>query len=662
MKPLFSRLQLCLLLTLSATPALAATVFVDDLNDGQVGAGTSANPYRNLQTAIDSAVSGDTVFVRNGRYVATPVAFTDPACGNCDAASFRQNIPATRGFRIAGKSLQLMGQSRTGTVLETRAGYGLLFENAGNSRLEGLTVTGGLRDGDGRATNGAVVVRSTNLTLHNADLVNNDNLYTGTPDPVVGISGIVGREGAVITAINLTIANNGWDGIALYRGDPAVANSGARATVRDVTIDNGRGVGVGVTWDARADITDARISRYWKGVGAFGSSQVTLSNSIVRDNLMWGVQGGSTSTLTATNNVITRMGTVGLAQWDGTATVNFTNNIVYDNGRDPNGTVGPRAGVMLSDISRATFAYNAVYGNQLRNVCSGHGCSPLSFAGIDGNLSANPLFVGAAGNDFALQCSSPAVNAGSPAVLDVDGTRSDMGAYGGPSSPKAPPACGMADLQPTTITFTPVNPEVGEVITFDSSIRNTGLSGTGDFQVKWFIDGFEASQGIHAGVPAVSTVAQGNSSFSWTATPGTHTITFYIDSAAQVREPDDFNNGTSVTVYVGPARPDLTPTAITYNPAQLVRGRVVQFETGVQNLKAAASGVFNVKWFVDGVQVAYGSHAGVPGNATVLHGNSYLAWTATSGTHTLTYLVDVDGYVDESNEGNNSRSVTVSVP
>lgn len=556
MRPLRARLSpplLFLLLSLLSVPAApAATLYVDDLNDGQFGDGSPGNPYRHVQSAIDHAQSGDTVFIRNGRHYATPVNFIDPTCGNCDAASFRQNIPATRGFLVIGKTVFLKGESRTGTILETRAGYGVLFESAGTSRIENLTITGGIRDRDGRATNGAVVARATALTVRFADIVYNSNRYTGTPDPIVGISGIVGREGAVIEAHDLLIAHSSWDGIALYRGDPAVPNSGARATIRHLNITHGRGVGIGVAWDARATIYGVSVSNFWKGVGSFGSAVVSLKSSIVRDHLMWGVIAAGTSSLTAVNNVVTRVGTVGMAQWDPTATVDFTNNIVYDNGRDPNGTVGPRAGVMLTDFSRVAFLYNDLYGNQLQNVCAGLACSPLPFLiGINGNISANPWFVSAANNNFALVCGSSAINAGTPSLIDIDGTRSDMGAYGGPVSPHLPPACGP-DLTPTPITFTPASPRAGQTVTFDSAVRNQMSTATGVFNVRWLIDGVQVGLGSHAGVPGHTTVGNGNSALLWTATPGTHTVTFALDVSGHVVEANEGNNSTSVTIHVAP--------------------------------------------------------------------------------------------------------------
>jgi hypothetical protein len=54
------------------------------------------------------------------------------------------------------------------------------------------------------------------------------------------------------------------------------------------------------------------------------------------------------------------------------------------------------------------------------------------------NVGVDPLFVSAAissdfeTNDYRLATGSPAIDAGSPAYLDVDGSATDMGAYGGP--------------------------------------------------------------------------------------------------------------------------------------------------------------------------------------------------------------------------------------
>jgi subtilase family serine protease len=105
------------------------------------------------------------------------------------------------------------------------------------------------------------------------------------------------------------------------------------------------------------------------------------------------------------------------------------------------------------------------------------------------------------------------------------------------------------------------------------------------------------------------------------------------------------------------------PTAVTFDSSTAAVGQQVSFDSGVQNLGDRDAGVFGVEWLVDGQDVgACGGHDPVPANTTVLAGNSQFAWTFTTpGSHTVTWIVDVNNNVVESRETNNSRSVTVTI-
>ena len=74
--------------------------------------------------------------------------------------------------------------------------------------------------------------------------------------------------------------------------------------------------------------------------------------------------------------------------------------------------------------STYTFDYSDVYfcsTDLYYNVTPGENC-----------ISLNPYFVNTGGGNFHLIPSSPCINTGDPMIFDPDGTRSDMGAYGGP--------------------------------------------------------------------------------------------------------------------------------------------------------------------------------------------------------------------------------------
>jgi hypothetical protein len=51
----------------------------------------------------------------------------------------------------------------------------------------------------------------------------------------------------------------------------------------------------------------------------------------------------------------------------------------------------------------------------------------------EGNMEADPRFVDRAAGDYRLAVDSPARDAGNPTRFDTDGTRSDLGATGGPT-------------------------------------------------------------------------------------------------------------------------------------------------------------------------------------------------------------------------------------
>jgi len=407
-------LATCLAAALAAGAAQAATLYVDDLGDGAAGTGAQADPFRDLQSAIEKASDRDVLVLLPGVYEAAPVEYVEELCGNCQ--EHRTEVRATRGFLVQDKGLHIVGSGPAVTTLVTNAGYGLLFERSSGSCVSDLTITGGKRDLDGMATDAGVVVRESAVWLRGIEIADN----TDRPEEVVvGIGGVIGREGAEIFIVGNTIRNNGWDGVALYRG--------ATAFIADNEISEGRGAGIGITWDAAAIVLRNRISGYWKGIGTFGSSRAVVRNNAVFDNLGWGVIATGVSFMEAANNVIARNGNCGFALWSDEAIVRFTNNIVVENGwRDE--WVCPQVGVWLNgDASNLSFTHNDVWGNT-----AGEYRDIDVLTGTDGNVSFDPLLADSL--DFHLSPGSPAIDAGDPIFTDPDGGPSDLGIYGGPAA------------------------------------------------------------------------------------------------------------------------------------------------------------------------------------------------------------------------------------
>ena len=74
-------------------------------------------------------------------------------------------MPATRGLRVSGRGIRLVAAVPGAATINTGAGYGLLFDGCDGCSLEGVVVTGGERDEDGRATDAAIVVRESTVVI-----------------------------------------------------------------------------------------------------------------------------------------------------------------------------------------------------------------------------------------------------------------------------------------------------------------------------------------------------------------------------------------------------------------------------------------------------------------------------------------------------------------
>jgi len=367
-----------------------------------------------FQSVIDNASDGDTLFLAARSFQAKPVSFVEELCGNC--LETQSPVPASYGFIVKGKGLTIVGRSRTSTRLVTGAGYGLYFVNSPKSTVTNLTITGGRRDVDGNATDAAIVVRNSRVIIEEVDIRDNDHRIDTV---VVGIGGVFGREGADIVIRNCTISNNGWDGVALYRG--------ATAVVADCLIEDGRGAGIGVTWDATCTAYRNEIRGFWKGIGAFGSSWVVARNNLVRENLGWGIIATGKSFMDISNNVVFHNGNCGIAHWSTECRGRIVNNIITDNGWRKE-WVCPCVGVWNNgDWAKWYFAHNIVFNNK-----EGEYRDIFDQTGINANLTVDPRFVG--DDDFHLLSDSPGLNAGDSTIYDINGSASDIGLYGGPQA------------------------------------------------------------------------------------------------------------------------------------------------------------------------------------------------------------------------------------
>ncbi len=245
---------------------------------------------KELEKILSKPQNDINIKLASGVYELNYKAIIDSSCGNCENPDTL--ISATAGLIISGRNIQISGPADKSAVIKTNSGYGLYVLNCDNCTLENLTITGGIRDVNEFATDAAVVVKNSNITIRNNKITRNYGNQDLIKKNIVGIMGICGRENSFLNIYHNLITKNSWDGIALYRDSEAIIAENIIDGVHKAggrIAQGGRGVGIGVTGNAKADIRNNLIKRYWKGIGIFVDAEATIVDNIIEDIITWGI-------------------------------------------------------------------------------------------------------------------------------------------------------------------------------------------------------------------------------------------------------------------------------------------------------------------------------------------------------------------------------------
>jgi parallel beta-helix repeat protein len=248
-------------------------------------------PGDDLARVLDEAADHTEIRLSPGTYELRGLPYEEPVCGNCEDPDTR--VRSTVGAFLRGRDMRVIGPAGAdATIIRTNAGYGIYVEDCTDCVIEGVTVTGGERDADANAVDAGIVVKNSTVTVRSSTIRDNIGDPDTVTDTVVGIMGIAGLEGAVLIVEDCTITRNSWDGIALYRDSEAVIRDNVIDGVdraRGAQVGGGRGVGIGATWNARAEIQGNVVRNYWKGIGLFVDADATVSHNVVEHILTWGI-------------------------------------------------------------------------------------------------------------------------------------------------------------------------------------------------------------------------------------------------------------------------------------------------------------------------------------------------------------------------------------
>lgn len=166
-----------------------------------------------------------------------------------------------------------------------------------------------------------------------------------------------------------------------------------------------------------AEIANLTITGEGHGIEISGSgNKVTIHHNHIENNMGSGIRKTTTAAaFTVFNNIVKSNSGYGIY-----SNMSSSSDAAYNNIVTENSSYG---------INGTYASYNSSYGNGT-NGSSNY----LSVYGNIGNISQDCLFVNNIAEDYRLQTISPCKNTGNPGYLDVDGSVSDMGSFGGPGA------------------------------------------------------------------------------------------------------------------------------------------------------------------------------------------------------------------------------------
>jgi subtilase family serine protease len=226
------------------------------------------------------------------------------------------------------------------------------------------------------------------------------------------------------------------------------------------------------------------------------------------------------------------------------------------------------------------------------------------------------------------------------------------------------------------VRFTPMSPSDGQVVTITVTVLNQGqlnanrvevrvVDVTGNITVP--VGAIQVINGISAGGAGMIQVP-----YDTTGKEGDRTIRVIVDPANLIPETSETDNQADATLTVGPpsSNPGVLPnltitnTDITISPTMPTAGDVVTLTIHVHNNGAGdASSVMVRVMDVTETPVQVGDDVTIP---TITAGSTMTATilydtTDKSGSRKLTVSADPNNTITESNENDNTGSVTISL-
>ena len=208
------------------------------------------------------------------------------------------------------------------------------------------------------------------------------------------------------------------------------------------------------------------------------------------------------------------------------------------------------------------------------------------------------------------------------------------------------------DLIVQSITLSPTEPALGNVLTITVAVKNQGTSGAGNSYVACQIDDTILNSG---NIGAISAGMTRTVIFHWTVQAGSHIIKATADASDVIAEDNETNNIKTYSFTALAA--DLIVESISWTPESPSKGDNIVISVTVKNQGNYPSAPSTVHLYTDEICRGYRDIAILnPGDAITKTFN----WIAPAGQCAIKGVADEADNVQEDNENNNENYLTLS--
>jgi len=221
------------------------------------------------------------------------------------------------------------------------------------------------------------------------------------------------------------------------------------------------------------------------------------------------------------------------------------------------------------------------------------------------------------------------------------------------------------DLTITSLTTDKSVYEPGETVTVNATVLNQSTVGSGAFNVRLRSDTLGEMNWVRWG--SLGAGATGSYTYQFSAPSNFSVDTaivldFYADASFEIQEYNEGNNQAFRTITVKAGKPDLTVTALSTDKSVYEAGETVTVTATVKNIGNTTAGSSVLRLSPAGLSVQDRTLSSLAANAVRSLTYTFVAPNNLSaGTIIVTALADATNIVTESNENNNSRSITVNL-